>query len=283
MILFSIITVSKNNARGLKSTARSLRIQRDAPAFEWIVIDGASTDGTMETLQQFESLNPQIVSEPDSGLYNAMNKGLARARGEYVWFLNAGDCLSDLDVLHDVQKILVNASLPDFFYGVAREDGRILTPRAFHAFRHGMITSHQAMLYRRNLVNDRRFDTHYKIAADYAFTLQFLDKAKKIDSTDRILVDTEARGLSNTYADTGREETYAIRRDLLGQNIFINALYRMISAASFALKRRYPSLYWQWRALVLPPARNTPPSPVHSEIRLFRRKIPFWIRMSQRK
>jgi glycosyltransferase involved in cell wall biosynthesis len=110
MSKLSVITVNRNNARGLLATLESLKNQtRDD--FEVIVVDGASTDGSPAIIQKYEEIITRAVSEPDTGIYNAQNKGLAMAAGEYVLFLNSGDFLCDKGVLNAVMPYLDGKSI----------------------------------------------------------------------------------------------------------------------------------------------------------------------------
>ena len=119
MLKLSIITIAYNNLAGLRKTAESVlaQTQRD---FEWIIVDGASTDGTQEYLPEIrlqwqgKQNDLQIISEPDSGIYNAMNKGIRLAHGEYLLFLNSGDCLSSQRMLEELMLLDCRA---DILYG----------------------------------------------------------------------------------------------------------------------------------------------------------------------
>jgi len=113
MFKLSIITINRNNSDGLKRTIESVVCQtfRD---FEYIVIDGASTDGSVEVIKQYEDKITYWVSEPDSGIYNAMNKGIEKARGEYCLFLNSGDSLIGNTILEKVFNLNVSE---DILYG----------------------------------------------------------------------------------------------------------------------------------------------------------------------
>ncbi|CAN5404494.1 hypothetical protein BH09BAC4_BH09BAC4_38480 [soil metagenome] len=88
----SIITITYNAERFLERTIQSV-VAQQATDFEYVIIDGASTDGTLDIIKRYEKHITTWISEPDRGLYDAMNKGLHRARGQYVWFMNAGDKL----------------------------------------------------------------------------------------------------------------------------------------------------------------------------------------------
>ena len=109
----SIITVNLNNAEGLKRTMESIRMQSYTD-FEWIVIDGGSTDGSKEFIEKNQSEIESWISEKDTGIYNAQNKGIQRAKGEYCLFLNSGDLLADKNVLKEVSAYLKEV---DILYG----------------------------------------------------------------------------------------------------------------------------------------------------------------------
>src|SRR6188508_1087311 len=113
---FSIITVCRNSERVLHKAMESLSAQHYKD-YEWVVIDGASTDGTLKIVQSFSAAPLLVVSEPDHGIYDAMNKGVAKARGDYVFFLNSDDALYDERVLQDVSDWLDRNPAVDLVYG----------------------------------------------------------------------------------------------------------------------------------------------------------------------
>ena len=240
---YSIITITRDNLPGLRRTAASLAVQscRD---FEWIVIDGASTDGTPAFLAATDA---QWSSEPDHGIYDAMNKGLARATGDYVLFLNAGDVLADHAVLADAMS-----QTGDLIYGNGREDGRVKRAHHHTNLAWGMFTYHQAMFYRRTAIGTLRYDTNYKIAADYKFTAQFLRGGAVATYWPRIICDFEPGGLSQTAATMGRRELAAIRAEL---DLCPPAFNRPITAAHavlWTLRRRLPAFYGYMRSIKKP-------------------------------
>jgi len=243
---FSIITVTRNNLEGLTRTKNSLDTQlcRD---FEWIVIDGASQDGTEAFLQ---NTSANWVSEPDQGIYDAMNKGIARAAGEYLLFLNAGDCLPFPTTLSTLRPEI--PPMADFIYGDALEsfpDG----PRHFKKARsprrwaYGMITHHQAMLYRRAALGDIRYNTAYPIAADYDFTLRFLQKNPAIFYAAGALCLFESGGLSQQRAAQGRREQCQIRKTLGIVSPFKNHVICMLQSFALVFRQIFPKLYWRLR------------------------------------
>ncbi|HRC25885.1 MAG TPA: glycosyltransferase, partial [Alphaproteobacteria bacterium] len=175
---FSLVTVTRNNRSGLQKTASSIDAQMDRN-FEWIVIDGASSDGTglfLETLAaaRAPAFAVRFLSEPDRGIYDAMNKGLVRARGAYLLFLNAGDRLAGPDVLKTIRAAAQGASY-DIVYGDAWEDREGLDPvlkpaRTHRQIARGLFTHHQAIFYRRHALQELSYDLRYLVAADYDLT-----------------------------------------------------------------------------------------------------------------
>ena len=214
MPLFSIITITKNNPGGLARTGENIRRQswRD---FEWIVIDG--------------------VAEPDDGIYDAMNKGIARSSGDYLIFMNAGDVFADTSTL---SRIAEHAG-PDFMYGDAIEAGHIKPARRNIA--HGMITHHQAMIYARS---NLRYDTKYRIAADYKYTVQAIAQAHTCLHLPFPVCVFEQGGISQRNTLQGRREQAAIRRELGLMAPFAGSL-QMIAAG---VKKICPPVYWALRS-----------------------------------
>lgn len=249
-MLFSIVTITYNHLSGLKSTAGSLKKQI-CDDYEWIIIDGASSDGTAAYL---EEVSADITSEPDDGIYDAMNKGIERAQGEYVLFLNAGDTLADDQVLFKIkERLLQEKHTPDFIYGDALESnhaGKIFYKPARPVKRQvfGMITHHQSMFYRRDTVGDLRYDMFYQIAADYKFTSQFLKKAQGYLYIPAPLCCFEPGGVSQRQAKQARNEQYQIRAELsMASPLLNNAIY-YIQTVMFMLKRGLPHIYWVSRS-----------------------------------
>lgn len=194
----SIITVTYNAARYLPLTLRSTAAQswRD---WEHIFVDGGSSDATLELIRAYEPHAPAIqwVSEKDRGIYDAMNKGLRMARGEYVIFLNAGDAFWT----HDTLGGLFSNAPPeaDVLYGDHRyvdENGQILSrrrPRPYphHTlgvkdFRTGMGISHQALIVRRTIAP--MYDLRYPLAADLDWAIRLMKTHPKVYDSRRILI-----------------------------------------------------------------------------------------------
>lgn len=179
----SIITVCYNAKDLIEPTINSVRKQ-NYDNFEYIIIDGDSNDGTKEIIEQNRDAVDQYLSEPDKGLYYAMNKGLDLAKGDYVWFINAGDRIPHHNTL---QKIMDSSYLrQDIYYGrtkIINKEGEVIGKRRLKepevltkdSFLMGMLVCHQAAIVKRSLA--RHYNTKYKITADYDWLLYAIEKA----------------------------------------------------------------------------------------------------------
>lgn len=189
--LISIITVTFNCRELLGTTLDSVQRQR-FPLAEHIIVDGASADGTVDLIRRHEGQLGAWISEPDKGIYDAMNKGLHMARGEYVLFLNAGDRFYTDDTLRQVFNGDAPAERADICYGQTKligADGRIIGDRRLRApeqlnwrsFRHGMLVCHQSFIVRRALAPE--YDLSWRICADIDWCIRCMKAARTIGYT----------------------------------------------------------------------------------------------------
>lgn len=166
---FSVVTVCYNAVDTIESTINSVLCQLYC-GFEYIVIDGKSTDGTLELIKQY-SERIKWVSEKDSGIYDAMNKGISLATGDYLIFMNAGDVFYDSYVLGKITSRIALSSHVDVLYGnamlISVDKTKLYTPAPLHKLRKGMITSHQSTFVKTDVLKQMLFDTRYRYAADY--------------------------------------------------------------------------------------------------------------------
>ncbi len=217
--VFSIITVTYNAAQWLERTVLSI-LGQSYPHIEYIIIDGGSTDGTVNIIKQYESGIAYWVSEPDQGLYDAMNKGLRKAAGEYVWFVNAGDTLFSMDIIQQIALIIQKKKLlPDVIYGetaITDKDGRQVAMRRLKApekltwksFRMGMLVCHQSFIARRESAPE--YDLQYRFSADYAWCIECLKRARRITNTRMILSNFLEAGMSEVNRKASLQERYQI-------------------------------------------------------------------------
>lgn len=215
--LFSIITITYNARETIETTFNSV-VGQSFTGYEYIVIDGASKDGTIEFLRSHEDRITTLVSEPDKGLYDAMNKGLHQAKGEYLIFLNAGDTFHSSDTLTDIVGS-IGASRPDIIYGETalvndkREFigmRRLKTPEVltWKSFRMGMLVCHQAFIAKRTLAPD--YDLSYRFSSDFDWCIRCMKKAKIQWNTHLILVDYLNEGVTTRNHKASLKERYNI-------------------------------------------------------------------------
>lgn len=226
----SVITVTYNAAATLPTTLDSI-FQQTYPHIELVIIDGASTDGTVDLVKRASGAVHQFMSEPDAGLYDAMNKGLARATGDYVWFINAGDSIATADTLDGIMAIaqrehVTTHAWPDVLYGqtaLVDAAGTDLGLRTYKQLpdelsaadlRLGMVVSHQALLVRRAIAT--RYDLRYRIAADIDWTIRVLRAAKQVTNTGLIHVRFLVGGTSSKHRWTSWIERWHILRRQFG-------------------------------------------------------------------
>lgn len=166
----SVITIAYNDADGLAETLLSGAAQDTD--FEQIVVDGGSDDGSVKIIEDMDCLIDHWVSEPDGGIYDAMNKGVRMASGEYVIFMNAGDSFFDERVIGKATEVLDAGDAPGLFHGRVFARGGD-TPYAYNAHLwQGMVCSHQSTFARRDLLETYPFSTEFSIVADYHFYVQ---------------------------------------------------------------------------------------------------------------
>ena len=232
MTLLSIITINRNNATGLDETMRSVVSQTDG-IFEYIVIDGASTDGSIGIIKKYtDSLAGQLkwISEPDNGIYNAMNKGIGMATGEYVQFLNSGDCLASDDVTGRMLEELKKNDYPPILYGNMLKDmpdGRILRDRCFAGqeisflgFYTGTLNHSPAYIRKDLFEKYGLYDENLRIVSDWKWYLQaiILGEEKPV-YTDIDVTLFDMHGISETNKDLDKAERKKVLGELIPQTI----------------------------------------------------------------
>jgi glycosyltransferase involved in cell wall biosynthesis len=192
--MLSIVTINKDNRVGLQKTIDSLKSlgKRD---YQWVCIDSVSTDGSVELANQFKTQDDVVISEKDTGIYNAMNKGISLAKGDYVLFLNSGDTLSPQIKSLDFMKVVTGQDLALFGFEIRNTQRK---PRSNGWRFWSMPTSHQAIVYSRALLKQNLFDESYRFAADFEHYLRINRNHLAIHSDDRPLIVNEPYG-SDAY------------------------------------------------------------------------------------
>ena len=236
MTKFSIITITYNAEAFLPRTVESVLLQhyRD---IEHIIIDGASTDSTISVAQDYMQRSyaaqngheVRIVSEPDNGLYDAMNKGLRQASGDYICFLNAGDFFPNANVLDTiVSRSLTGKSrqqLPAVIYGdtdIVDNDGnflrhrRLAPPRnlTWRSFRKGMLVCHQAFYARLDIARTVPYDTRYRYSADVDWCIRVMKEAERMGAglayVDSVVVNYTQEGQTTKHHRDSLKERYRV-------------------------------------------------------------------------
>lgn len=215
---FSIITVTYNAGAVLEDTIQSV-ITQTYKNVEYIIIDGNSTDRTLEIANKYKERIHCIVSEPDKGLYDAMNKGIKMATGDYLCFLNAGDELHEDDTLQLMVHSITGRELPDVIYGetaIVDEEGhflrmrRLSTPEqlTWESFKQGMVVCHQAFFARRTLAP--LYDLHYRFSADFDWCIKIMKQSKVLHNTHLTLIDYLNDGLTTRNHKASLKERFRI-------------------------------------------------------------------------
>lgn len=202
MPFFSVITINLNNREGLRRTIRSV-VSQAFSDFEYIVVDGNSSDGSIDVIQSFEMHITKSLIGKDTGVYNAMNKGLSVATGKYVVFLNSGDEFKENETLKTVHDLTFNKDFVfcdiEIFNGDIVRIGRQPNLLSTRFLLTGMIC-HQSIFAKRTLFESTGpFDESYKVYGDYEWILRSLWKLKaSYTHVPHVLVRYEEVGLSNT-------------------------------------------------------------------------------------
>ena len=216
---FSIITVNLNSGGRLSETVSSV-LSQDFGDYELIIKDGGSSDGSADRIEHDAHI--RAITSKDSGIYDAMNQALREARGEYVCFLNSGDCFLSRDVLKTFELKAAEADSPDIIYGDIFERTTGTTVRSnpeikgFACYRN--VPCHQACFYRRTLIERHPFDIRYKIRADYEqFLWCFFSEHACIRYIPLTVVSYEGGGISDS--DRGRRIAEAEHRAVTAEYI----------------------------------------------------------------
>lgn len=201
----SVITVCFNAIQGIEKTISSV-LSQSYPEIEYIVIDGGSKDGTVDVIQKYADRIGYFVSEPDGGIYDAMNKGVRVATGEWITFLNAGDTYYDSQSIeavfsHEIPidvDVVYGYQVHGYSYG---KFVRKQLPLTF--FSEGMPFGHESSFVRAGVMKCIGFDTNYRIAADYNFFYKLYVSGNKFQPVDAIVTDFESmEGVSSSTKST---------------------------------------------------------------------------------
>ena len=223
--LITVATVTYNAAETLERTLRSVA-QQDYTRIEHLIVDGCSTDSTLSLVQKYVADNTctshphhiRLICEHDNGLYDAMNKAINNAMGEYILFLNAGDCFHEPSTISQAVALIEwkkgDARNPAIIYGetdLVDADGNFIRHRRLRAperltsdsFLNGMLVCHQSFYVRTDLARQIRYSLHYRFSADYDWCIRLMRKAEKrrlqMVNTHLILTDYLSEGMTTRH------------------------------------------------------------------------------------
>jgi glycosyltransferase involved in cell wall biosynthesis len=250
-MLFSIITIVYNGESLIEGTMQSV-LNQTFTDYEYLIIDGKSKDNTFKIVEELKKKHPlsiKAISEPDKGLYDAMNKGLARAKGEFVLFLNAGDRLFDTTTLEKVAKYATPDT--DILFGetmLVNDDRQHIGTRTdltvqklpqkltWRSLRYGMVVCHQSFFVRRTLTPQY---IENNLAADIDWVIQCLKKSKNQAHTQVIISEYLMGGVSKTRHQQSLKDRYAVLKTHFGwlPNLFNHGII-VVRALIFKLKNK---------------------------------------------
>lgn len=256
MSILSIITINRNNVSGLDKTIHSV-LSQSTTEFEYIIIDGASNDGSIETIRRYADCfgeRLKWVSEPDKGIYNAMNKGIGMSAGRYLQFLNSGDCLTSEIVIQRMMEALEENGYPSILYGNILKDlsnGKLLKDRCFAGqditflgFFTGAL-NHSSAYIRRDLFEKYGlYDEELRIVSDWKWYLQaiVLGEEKPVYADIDVTL-FDMHGISETNKELEKSERKKVLNELVHSSFLAD--YELWSFPIQQMKRlkRHPWAY----------------------------------------
>lgn len=248
----SIITVVYNGQSCIEKTIKSVLNQKEV-SIEYIIIDGSSSDETMNIIEKYKKQIALVISEKDSGLYDAMNKGIQNATGDYLVFMNCDDTFYDSNTLSLVAQYVEANNKPEMIYGDSAEEtssGEIVYKQARSHNRawYGMFAHHQAIYYKNEIIknNNILYDLTYKIGSDYGFTLMVMQLSKQLVYINSPLCIFKQDGISSKQFYKGLKDQFYIRKNILKYNIITRIFIYMLHALSKTIRSYFP---WLWNSI----------------------------------
>lgn len=216
--LFSIITVCYNAANTVAATMHSVA-QQSCRDYEHLIVDGASKDNTLEVVNELATSNTLVLSEPDDGIYYAMNKGMDHANGKYLIFLNAGDAFHSSYTLEHIASAIMNHGFPGILYGqtdLVDNTGRRIAPRHlsapsvldYNSFAEGMVVCHQAFVVLARIASP--YNVAYRYSADYEWCIRCLQHSRKNVYVPEVLIDYLSEGVTTANHRASLMERFRI-------------------------------------------------------------------------
>lgn len=246
--LLSIITVCYNAKNDVEKTIKNI-LQQNWKEFEYLVIDGGSQDGTSHLLKEAHTLFSQskimfrYISEPDKGIYDAMNKGASLAKGRWLLFLNAGDILADNHVLEHVFSQSPSAQI---FYGdtlcTYQGNTRLYSALPLKHLKHEMAFCHQSAFIEKDLLMEQPYDISYKVCADHHFFLSMYLQQKTFEYYPIPIAIYEIAGFSDKHKMTAHKEQHRMQKEL---DVFHLSFSWLLKEILFYMKQSVKHLFGQ--------------------------------------
>lgn len=243
MVKISVITINLNNKEAIRQTIESVVNQKFCN-IEYIVIDGGSTDGSVEVIKEYQDKINYWISEPDKDIYDAMNKGIDLAKGEWIVFINSGDWFYNNDVLNNINNLI--SKDVDVIYGDThlrysekyKGFTRIQKAGELSKLYRGMVFSHQSVFVKTELMKQFKFKSNlYNYTADFDFFLQLFISNKNFFNSNMIISSILAGGKSDNKFNRINSllENFKISKSYLGYNYIIRSVIFMIKEMTIAI------------------------------------------------
>lgn len=243
--LFSIITVTYNAESTLPPTLKSVK-EQTCSDYEYLIMDGASKDSTVQLSRESGIANIRITSEPDAGLYDAMNKAMDIATGKYLIFLNAGDAFHTLDTLQTIADTIKDNNYPGIVYGqtqLVNADRRRIADRhlsapehlTYRSFADGMLVCHQAFIALARIAPS--YNLQYRFSADYDWCIQCLQHSRKNVYIPATIIDYLNEGVTTSNHKASLIERFNIMRYYYGN--FTAVMKHMKFIPRFIARKRH--------------------------------------------
>ena len=245
--LITVVTVVFNGEKFLEETILSV-VNQTYDNVEYIVIDGSSTDGTLDIIRTYEHAIDYWVSEKDKGIYDAMNKGIDLAMGEWVNFMNCGDIFLNTHVVANAVKQLLSLKKDvALAYGGCAErtcidELRYKSPRPHWWVYYGLFASHQSMFFRLEAIL-AGYDLRFQLAGDYALLAHFFISKKYFYRLDLTIAIVDTAGVSVRLAEQGRFECSMIRNEYLHVPHWISKMIFTAHKFMMTIRNRLPVFY----------------------------------------
>jgi glycosyltransferase involved in cell wall biosynthesis len=215
--LISIITVSYNVVSSIEKTILSI-VNQNFNNFEYIIIDGGSTDGTVDKIKKYQDKITLWVSEPDKGIYDAMNKGISYAKGEYICFINSGDILLELPV-----QSIINSNASLIAFPVKLSNGNVFFPKVNLSLKIRNTLPHQGCFYQK--IPDLSFDINFKVFSDFCLNQKIYKQRKEIEVFDKPIVAYHDMGGISHNRKYGNEIFKVVKENFGSHYLILSWIY----------------------------------------------------------